>query len=97
MAALKLRNVTVTRARLEEFTPDQRFSCLLSRAFGRLPALIEHSARLLEPGGLVVIMKGAYPEAALAASKAAGLDARITPLSVPGLSAARHLLLVEAP
>lgn len=96
-ADLKLGNVTVVKARIDDFEPEQRFSCMVSRAFESAPDLLSHAARLLEPGGLVLVMKGVYPEAELKAVEAAGFDARVTPLTVPGLAATRHLLMVEAP
>lgn len=96
-ADLKIGNVTVVRARIEDFAPAQRFSCMVSRAFTRAPDLLCHAARLLDPGGLVIMMKGVYPQDELAAIRQAGFDARVTPLAVPGLAAIRHLLLVEVP
>ncbi len=96
-AELALGNVTVVRARIESYATEARFSCLVSRAFESALALIEPARRLLEPGGLMLVMKGVYPQSELEALKAAGLEARVTPLSVPGLAATRHLLLVEAP
>ena len=96
-ADLSLRNVAVVRARIESFQTDERFTCLVSRAFESALGLIESAGRLLEPGGLMLVMKGVYPQSELEALNAAGLEVRVTPLSVPGLAATRHLLLVEAP
>lgn len=96
-AELALGNVSVVRARIESFSTEARFSCLVSRAFESGVGLIECARRLLEPGGLMLVMKGVYPQSELEALKAAKIEARVTPLSVPGLTAARHLLLVEVP
>lgn len=96
-AELGLANVSVVRGRIEEFEPAERYSCLVSRAFASAPELLIPAARLLQPGGLMLVMKGVYPESELEAVREAGFDARVTPIAVPGLSAQRHLLLVEAP
>jgi 16S rRNA (guanine527-N7)-methyltransferase len=95
-ADLELDNVAVVQARLEAFQPRQRFSCLVTRAFESAAGLLVPAQRLLRPGGLLIAMKGTYPQAELEAVSAAGFGARAVPVSVPGLSAARHLLLVEA-
>lgn len=97
VAELGLGNVTVARDRIDAFRPALRFSCLVSRAFESAPDLVSYGSRLLQPGALVLVMKGIYPQAELEALKAAGLEARVTSLSVPGLAATRHLLLVEMP
>ncbi len=94
-AELGLGNVAVVKARIEDFEPEQRFSCMVSRAFERAPELLSQAARLLEPGALVLVMKGVYPQAELKALQAAGFDARTRPVTVPGLGAERHVLLVE--
>ncbi len=96
-AELGLGNVTVVRARLEAFEPPQRFSCLVSRAFESAIRLLKPATRLLQPGGLVLVMKGSYPQSELEAVEAAGFKVRVKPVAVPGLAAERHLLLVEAP
>lgn len=96
-ADLGLGNVTVVRARLEDFQPQQRFSCLVSRAFESAVELLGPARRLLRPGGLLISMKGLHPERELEAVSAAGFRGRAVPVTVPGLSAARHLLLVEVP
>jgi 16S rRNA (guanine527-N7)-methyltransferase len=96
-AELALANVQVVRARLEEYEAEAPFTCVVSRAFESTPELVAKCRHLLAPGGAVLAMKGAYPKAELEALEAAGLSARVLPLSVPELSAVRHLLLVEAP
>ncbi len=94
-AELGLGNVDVIKTRIEDYEPERRFSCMVSRAFEPAPALLIQTARLLEPGALVLVMKGIYPQAELNALRAAGFDARAKPVTVPGLGAERHVLLVE--
>lgn len=94
-ATLKLSNVAVERSRLEAFAPRERFDCIVSRAFESAPALLAHAGRLLAPGGRVLVMKGRYPSGELEALRRAGVEARAEPLAVPGLQAARHVVLIE--
>ena len=96
-AELALGNVTVVRARIESYKTEARFSCLVSRAFESALELLAPAGRLLEPGGLMLVMKGVYPQSELEALKALGVEARVTPLLVPGLVASRHLLLAAVP
>ncbi len=96
-AELGLGNVAVVRERLESYVPEQRFSCLVSRAFESAVELLKPAKRLLEPGGRILVMKGVFPQSELETLEAAGIKARVEPIAVPGLSATRHLLLVEAP
>ncbi len=95
VAELRLPNVEVIRARLEEFAPAQRYGCVVSRAFVSTPELVKKSRQLLSPGGAVLAMKGAYPKDDLEALPADGLTAEVVPLSVPGLREARHLMIVR--
>lgn len=96
-AELGLGNVSVIRERIDAFEPEQRFSCVISRAFQSAPELLRSATRLLQPQGLILVMKGVFPASELETVSAAGFQARVTPVAVPGLNATRHLLLVEAP
>ena len=95
-AELGLDNVSVERTRIEAFTPEKPFSTLVSRAFEGAEELLRHADRLLDTGGLLLIMKGEYPGDELERVKQTGIEARVEPVNVPGLAANRHLLLIEA-
>jgi len=85
--------VEVVRARVEAWHPPQPFDTVVSRAFARLADFVAASAHLLAPGGRLLAMKGRDPGPELAAL---GPDwtARVEPLTVPGLDARRHLVII---
>jgi 16S rRNA (guanine527-N7)-methyltransferase len=92
---LALSNVTVVTARVEEFRPHAPFDIVISRAFSDLATFGETSARHLAPGGRLVAMKGVHPDEELAQIPP-GLRVVATPaLTVPGLDAERHLVILE--
>lgn len=88
---LKLLNVEVAQARAESYKTAQPFDCIISRAFGDLAELVGQTRHLLAPGGRWLAMKGALPEAELAALPA-GVHAHVHRLLVPSLNAERHLV-----
>lgn len=61
-AALGLDNVTVERARAEDLSPVPKFDQVTARAVSALRTLIPMSARLVRPGGELLLMKGARVE-----------------------------------
>lgn len=95
VAELSLGNVDVVRSRLEEFAPAERFSCVVSRAFISAPELVERTGHLIEKGGMVLVMKGSYPDAELGRLRESGTSVTVVPLAVPGLREARHLLIAR--
>jgi 16S rRNA (guanine527-N7)-methyltransferase len=101
---LNLTGVTVLTARAEEAgrRPNhrQRYDVAAARAVAPLPVLAEYTLPLVKVGGRVIIQKGKNPTAELKdAAKAleilGGQVKQILPVSVPGLEAARHLLIIQ--
>lgn len=92
VARLGLRNVEVVQARVEDYEDEEGFAVVLSRAFASVADFIRLAGHLARPEGRLLAMKGALPEAELAALPAGwGLQA-VHKLSVPGLAGRRHLL-----
>jgi len=91
---LKLSNVTVTHARVEDFRPADGFPQVVSRAFSDLSEFVRLTRHLVAPGGEWLAMKGLYPHEEIAQLKGARVT-RDVPLRVPGLDADRHLILME--
>jgi 16S rRNA (guanine527-N7)-methyltransferase len=91
---LALHNVEVAPSRAEKYAPVEKFDTLTARAFSALADLIDVAAHLCAPGGRILAMKGQFPEAELAA---VGDNYRIEvkALTVPGLEAQRHLVILE--
>lgn len=91
---LKLSNVTVTHARVEDFRPAEGFPQVVSRAFSDLSEFVRLTRHLVAPGGEWLAMKGLYPHEEIAQLKGARVT-RDVPLRVPGLDADRHLIVME--
>lgn len=91
---LGLKNVAVDHARVEEMTGQ--YAQISSRAFAELKLFIELTRHLLAPGGRWLAMKGVRPDDEIAALPADIVVDRIVPLSVPGLDAERHLIILKA-
>lgn len=101
---LALTGVTVLTARAEEVgrRPDQRegYDVAVARAVAPLPVLMEYSLPLVKVGGWVIIQKGQHPaEEIKAAANALGILGgkvdQIWPVTVPGLAAERHLVVIQ--
>lgn len=90
---LALDNITVEHARIEQFQTAQGFDSILARAFASLPEIVGETARLLNPDGVILAMKGKLPEAEIQPLENA--DVQVLPLSIPGIDAARHLLAIK--
>ena len=91
---LGLRNVTVHHARVEEMVGQ--FAQITSRAFAELTSFISLTRHLLTPGGRWLAMKGVRPDDEIAALPAGIVVDAIIPLTVPGLDAERHLIILKA-
>ena len=91
---LALRNVTVHHARVEEM--QGQYAQISSRAFAEISLFISLTRHLLAPGGRWLAMKGTRPDNELKALPADITVEAIIPLSVPGLDAERHLIILKA-
>jgi len=96
-AAIELpaRNVDVVTARVEAFTPQRPYDVVVSRAFSELADFVEGAARHVAADGVLAAMKGVYPheEIAQLPPDVSILDAPA--IRVPGLEAARHLVVMR--
>ncbi|MCL2830877.1 MAG: 16S rRNA (guanine(527)-N(7))-methyltransferase RsmG [Betaproteobacteria bacterium] len=92
---LGLRNVRVQAARVEAFSPEERFPAIISRAFADLAGFVLPTRHLLLPGGSWWAMKGLRPDAEIAALPQGIEVAAFHPLKVPGVEAERCLLQLQ--
>jgi len=94
-AELGLANVEVVCARLEEHEPARRYTTLVVRALRRPKDWLEPFRRLSAPDARALAMMGT--EAQLQTEDVARRRecAKVIPLSVPGLRAQRHLLVLD--
>jgi 16S rRNA (guanine527-N7)-methyltransferase len=91
---LGLSNVTAVHARAEALKPGQPFDTVVARAFAALPQMLPSVEGLCGPETRVLAMKGRWPEEELAALPAPWRVARSRPLVVPGLEAARCVIVL---
>ena len=93
-AELGLKNIEITQERVEKYQPARPFDTLVSRAFSTIADMLVASRHLYGPGGQVLAMKGIYPQEELAAIPP-GYEVRAThALTIPGLQAARHVVII---
>lgn len=89
---LGLRNVQVRCARVEDLQSADKFDGIISRAFTELGDFLRITRHLISPQGHWVAMKG-LPEAELPGVPADCRVENIIQLKVPGLDAARCLVI----
>lgn len=94
-AELALANVTVERRRVEAWAPHIPFDGVVSRAFAALPEFLRLAGHLVRSGGQVLAMKGEYPVEELGGIPPGYRLERVAALGVPGLEAARHVVLLR--
>lgn len=92
---LSLGNTTVVHARAEDFRAPP-FDIVVSRAFSSLADLVQLTAHLVQPKGVWLALKGAYPADEVAALAATPVElVSAGKLRVPSLDAERHLLTLR--
>lgn len=94
-ALLKLANVTPLHARVETIHPPAPFDTVVARAFAPLPDILRLIAPLCGPATRVLAMKGKLREEEISGVSAGWRIAEVRELAVPGLAAARSLVIVE--
>jgi 16S rRNA (guanine527-N7)-methyltransferase len=94
-AELGLRNLSVVTGRVEDYRPDARFDVITSRAFSDLKEFVTLTRHLLKPGGRWLAMKGLMPHEEIASLPDWVRVSANNALVVPGLEAARHLIVLE--
>ena len=94
LRTLRLANAEVQERRIEAAGPAGAFDAITARALATLPEILALGAHLLKPDGVLLAMKGVYPEDEIAALPAPWRVLEAHRLHVPGLAAERHLLVV---
>jgi 16S rRNA (guanine527-N7)-methyltransferase len=92
---LRLTNVSVLHARVEQLRPPEPFDTVVARAFAPLPRLLETVAPLCGPRTRVLAMKGKWPQGELAALPAGWRVSGSHQLAIPGLAAARCVIVLR--
>lgn len=92
---LPLTNVEAVAARVEDYRPAQPFDVVISRAFSDLATFARLAAAHVAESGAMIAMKGVHPDEELADLPADIDVVATTRLDVPGLDAARHLVVMR--
>jgi 16S rRNA (guanine527-N7)-methyltransferase len=92
---LGLANVESHAVRIEEFAPPAPFDIAISRAFSDLASFATVAAPHVAPGGKMFAMKGVHPDEELAHLPEEFVVLETPSLAVPGLDAARHLIVMQ--
>ena len=92
---LALKNVEIAAVRVEDFHPDTLFNTVVSRAFSDLGEFVRLAGRLCLKEGRLIAMKGVYPHEELTQVPAKFTVEKTLSVTVPGLEAERHLVMVR--
>jgi 16S rRNA (guanine527-N7)-methyltransferase len=91
---LGLADARVAESRAEALDEPGAYDAITARALATLPLIIALGGHLLKPGGRLLAMKGAVPDDEIASLPAGWRVQSVQPLTVPGLAAERHLVVV---
>ena len=91
---LGIDNATVECSRVQEWRPARPYDLIVSRAFSDLGEFVRLVGHLLAPAGTFAAMKGTYSREELERVPAGFRLSAVHPLSVPGLAATRHLVMI---
>ncbi len=92
LGILKLDNVTLENARVDEYRPEKLFDTIVCRAFSDLPDFYRNTSHLCNSGGCMLAMKGVYPMTEVESLEDKSVISDVVSLKVPGLDAERHLV-----
>jgi 16S rRNA (guanine527-N7)-methyltransferase len=92
---LRLSNVDVVTERAEKWHPPAPFDLVISRAFADLAGFVEVAGHLCKADGALAAMKGLYPDEELAQLPPQVQLHGVERIDVPGLRAARHLVIMR--
>lgn len=91
---LGLTNAEVVCERVEQWQPQDKYDAVISRAYSELKEFVRLSAHLVAKGGKLYAMKGLYPVEEIAQLKDKAKVEAVIALTVPGLEAQRHLVII---
>jgi len=92
---LGVTNVTVVQSRIEDYAPEKGFDTIVSRAFTAMKDFVSATARLCNPGGQLLAMKGRFPTQEIN-DLPGNWQAQTESLEVPGIDAERHIVILSS-
>jgi 16S rRNA (guanine527-N7)-methyltransferase len=91
---LGLRNAEAVCERIEAYRPEGSFDTVISRAFAETQHFARVAVAHVDADGVMAAMKGLYPHEELAQLPPGVALHSVVPLTVPGLDAQRHLVVM---
>ena len=91
---LGLPNAEVAESRIEALDRPGAFDQITARALATLPQIVALGGHLLKRDGRLLAMKGTRPDDEIAGLPEGWWLESVQPLTVPGLAAERHLVIV---
>ncbi|MGH8249736.1 MAG: 16S rRNA (guanine(527)-N(7))-methyltransferase RsmG [Steroidobacteraceae bacterium] len=92
---LGIGNAGAVGERAEAYRPQKPFDCVIARALGRIGDFLRVAAHLCARDGRMLAMKGRHPTDELAALPRGWRVGAVHDLRVPGLAAARCVVVLE--
>lgn len=93
---LRLDNASVEHIAVEKLEKNNIFDCIVSRALSDLGTFVKNVQHLLSHDGVIVAMKGKWPEETWDGKLPAGFFVKsVLNIKVPGLDAARNLVFIK--
>lgn len=92
---LNLHNARAVQCRVEEHRPQQPCDAVTSRAFAALADMALGCSHLLAPDGVLLALKGAYPDDEIRALPPGYVVEASHELRVPGETGQRHLIIIR--
>lgn len=93
--ALGLPNVTPVQARVEDYTDNNEFDVVISRAFASLKDMLHWCAHLVHSNGEFLALKGQYPIDEINECQSEYDVISEYALTIPNLNADRHVLIIR--
>ena len=93
---LDVKNVNLLHSRIEDFRSKDGFDTIVCRSYSSLSTIYLNSVKHLRKEGIIIAMKGKFPERELSELKAIdkNVDYEVKNLKVLGLKAERHAVII---
>ena len=93
---LDVKNVNLLHSRIEDFRSKDGFDTIVCRSYSSLSTIYLNSEKHLRKEGIIIAMKGKFPERELRELKAIdkNVDYDVKNLKVLGLKAERHAVII---
>ncbi|UAA38787.1 16S rRNA (guanine(527)-N(7))-methyltransferase RsmG [Paraneptunicella aestuarii] len=92
---LKLANIEPVQSRVEDYTCEQGFDGVITRAYASIDDMLNSCQHLVDQNGVFIALKGQYPEQEIQAIPEGFALQESHVVEVPGLEAQRHVIMIK--